>query len=601
MNRPPRRPPPPRSASSPGARLFDRSDGGPLLLVGVGAALLVIVLWILFLPPFSLLRGNSSCQAAGDGYKVCATNAVPAPPAGLAPASRYYNDIAFNKKNGVGNTVSISLPLSDPKGTNQGLSFYSYQGGKWSQLAPASISADGISAEGQIQGLPNNLIVFRRQTGALEVMGALPAGKAILNADAAKLLTTLNPSGFSIGTDGSISGEAAPIAPGAQYQVIPAVQATSGAAATAVSQILATPDRQSAHVAQLVQLAGRPGYNGVELDYTALSGSDQRQNFTNLVSALALQLHKTQHLLGLELPAPTLTANGWNSGAYDWGTLAKSADYLKLLPDPDQSVYRKQMPDLLKYLTAQAGVDPRKIILVTSAYSAEKSDQGVTPRTRVQALSIASAITIQNPDQAAAGTTITLAATNLSHDAGASGLTWDGTTATVSYDYRVGGATHVVWIENQYSEGFKLQYVQIYRLGGVAVDDASNDATLGDPWPAIAEYVSTGAPLLQQPNPALLLPVWQVDGNPLDSGGQTSVSWPAPAQPGPHTVSLIVGDGVVRVIGSTTLTLRSGPLPSATPVAGGIVIASATPRPPPPTAAPVQRQFGASATPTIGR
>ena len=598
MNRPPRRPPPPHSADSLSNRLFDRSDGAPFLLIGVGAAILVVVLWILFLPPFSALRSGSNCQAAGDGYTVCATNNVPTPPAGLAPATRYYDRIAL--KSG-GTPVSISLPLIDPKGSNQGLNFYTYAAGKWARVAPASPSPDGISAEGQIQDLPSNVIVFRRQAGAIEVMGALPPGKAIVNPEAAKLLTTLNPAGFTLGSDGSISGEAPPPVPGAEYQVIPAIQATSGSAAAAVDQILATQDRQTAHIAQLAQFAGRTGYSGIELDYTALSGADQRQSFTSFVAALAQQLHKSQQLLGLELPAPKLTANGWNTGAYDWGALAKSADYLKLLPDPDQSIYRKQMPDLLKYLTGQVGVDPHKIILVTTAYSAEKSDQGVTPRTRLEALSLASGIVVQNPGQAVAGSTLTLVAANLNHDTGGSGLIWDGATATVSYDYRVGNATHVVWIENQYSEGFKLQYIQINHLGGVAVDDASNDPALGDPWPAIAEYTASGSPPLLQPNPSLLMPVWQVDGNPLDSGGKTVVSWPAPAQPGQHTVSLIVSDGVVRVIGSTTLSLRTGPPPNATAASGGIVAETATPRPPPPTVATVERQFGASATPTSGR
>jgi hypothetical protein len=259
------------------------------------------------------------------------------------------------------------------------------------------------------------------------------------------------------------------------------------------------------------------------------------------------------------------------------------------------------MPDLLKYLTSQAGVDPHKIILVTTALSAEKSDQGVTPRTRLEALSIASSVAVQNPDQAVAGSSVTLTAANLNHDTGGSGLIWDGATATVSYDYRVGSATHVVWIENQFSEGFKLQYIQINHLGGVAVDDASNDPALGDPWPAVSQYAADGSPPLVQPNPSLLLPVWQVDGNPLDSGGKTLVSWPAPAQPGQHTISLIVSDGVIRVIGSTTLTVRAAPAPNATAGPGGIAVVSATPRPPPPTAATVQRQFGASATPTSVR
>jgi hypothetical protein len=231
----------------------------------------------------------------------------------------------------------------------------------------------------------------------------------------------------------------------------------------------------------------------------------------------------------------------------------------------------------------------------------EKTDTDTRILTRLGALSIASQIQIVNRDQAVAGANVTLLAANLDHDAGGSGLIWDSTTATVSFVYKVGDATHVVWIANQFSEGFKLEYAELNHLGGIAVDDASNDPSLGDVWPAVTQFVATGAPMLQQPNPGLLVPTWLVDAKPLTSDGKTIFSWSSPPQPGDHTVSLIVGDGAVRVIGSTQLTLRANPTAASTSAAGSAAVATATPRAAPLTATPNIRTPSISPSPSGGR
>lgn len=551
------------------------------IVVGVVIAAVVIIAWILFLPPFSVITGSSGSQSAGDGYTYKYVDKVPAPPAGLTPATRYIG--VSLPKNG-GSSISITLPLLDPKATNRGMAFYTYQSGSWQQLGPADVTPDGVYAQGQMQSLPNNLIVFKRASGALQVMGTLPAGKS-LSPDAAKILTVLSPAGFAPADDGTVPGDEPPAVPGTQYDVLPVVDGTSGTNAATVNQLLGNPDRQSAHIAALTALANRPENHGIELDYTAVD-VQQRQAFTTFANTLSQNLHKNQRTLVLELPAPTPNASGWNTGAYDWTQLAKAADYLKLLPGPDQSVYRKQIPDVIKFLTGQAGVDPQKIILVTSANSEDKSDQGVQPLTRLAALSLASQINVANRDQAVAGGPVTLVAQNLDQGSGGSGLIWDSGTATVSFVYKVGEATHVVWIENHFSEAFKLQYVQLYHLGGLSVDDASNDPSLGDVWQAVSTFVSTGSPQLQQPNPQLLAPSWFVDDKPLDTGGQASVSWTAPPAPGDHKISLIVSDGVVRVINNASITLRAGPAAGATVAPGGVSAVSATPRPAPLTATP---------------
>lgn len=584
MTGPPRRPP----AGRPPDRLSDRLLGhadrsSNILVVGVVALALLVVIWVLLLPPFALLR-SSPDQCVGNGYCVRIMTTVPAPPSGFTPASRYYAISLPTAGNGA---VSISLPLLDPKGTNGGLAFYSLQGGVWQRVAPAQLDTDGLSGQGQIQTLPTNLILLKRNAGALQLYGALPAGKT-LSPEAVQQIAVLNPSGFVPNSDGSVNGEQPPLVPGAEYDVIPAVVAVTGDPAQAVSSILAASDKESAHITALANLASRPGNDGVELDYLSVP-LEGRQAYSDFVTALAQQVHKDHHLLGVELPAPILTGSGWNTGAYDWGAIAKSADYVKLQPDLDQSLYRKQMPDLLKYLTTDAGVDARKLVLVTSPYSIEKTDTTTRELTRLDALSIASQIQVVNQGPPIAGSAVTLVAPNLDHDSGGSGLVWDSSTASVSFVFKVGESTHVIWIQNVFSEGFKLEYAQLYHLGGVAVADASNDPAIADLWPVLTQFSAAETPTLQQPNPQLLVPSWLADGKPLQSDGKTALSWPAPSQPGTHSISLIVSDGDIRVARSIQVQLQAGTpgTTSSTGSSGSLV--TATPRPGPLTATPSAR------------
>jgi hypothetical protein len=578
--------PPRRSPSVPAierftSQLFGSTDpSANLLIIGLIILALIVIVWVLFLPPFLLLRGNSA-QSAGNGYGVKVLSTVPSLPAGLAPASRYYQ-VLDKSDDGA---VSISLPLLDPKGSNRALSFYSFQANGWQRVAPALIGPDGVSAQAQIQNLPNNLILLKRQAGSEQVYGSLPANKT-LNPEAAQQLTVLNPSGFVPADDGSLKGDEPPTVPGAQYDVVPAVVAIEGDPAQAVNDILSSPDKESAHLSALISLAGKQGNNGVELDYLSVLPQG-RQAYSDFVGALAQELHKNRQTLGVELPAPILSGSGWNSGSYDWTAIAKSADYIKLVPDLDQSLYRKQMPDLLHYLTSDAGIEPHKLVLVTTPYSIEKSDKGTRAITRLEALSIASQIQVQDPDQAATNSSVGLVAANLDHTVGGSGVVWDSSTASVSFVFKSGDATHQVWIQNNYSEGFKLEYANLNHLGGIAVDDASNDPAIADLWPSVAQYMATSSPQLLQPNPQLLVPSWLVDGRPLPSDGKTEFSWQTPAQTGQHTISLIVGDGEIRVIGGRQILLKAGTSAPATgtgtPSAG--VPPTATPRAAPPTAA----------------
>jgi len=282
--------------------------------------------------------------------------------------------------------------------------------------------------------------------------------------------------------------------------------------------------------------------------------------------------------LTIALPLPVKEGNNWNTGAYDWNALGKLVDYIKIAPELDQSIYRRVVPEALTYLTGQ--VEPKKLVLTLSAFSVEKSDQGTRQLTTLDALSIASQFTIRDRERATTNADVAVSADNLTQGAGgAGGLNWDAIAATVSFAYQRDNQPRTVWIENEFSAAFKAEFVRLWGLGGVAVDDASAGDAFSSIWPGIAPLAEGREPTLLQPNSSLLKPEWLVDNRPYQAG-QATITWRTPAEAGNHAITLIVGDGVIRVQNTQRVNLRQGtgtPAPSATP--SPTPVPSGTPRP----------------------
>ncbi|HLZ71203.1 MAG TPA: hypothetical protein VKV26_14980 [Dehalococcoidia bacterium] len=531
--------------------------GGNLPIVGFGlVALLLLVLVIIFLA--------SRCGGASAHQVADCTGKAPAPPQGYAYASGYcvmgssYGQYA-------GQNVSLQIKLSD-RSTTRGLSIYSYDGGKWTRLAPAEVIAGGTQAQNTTaMHLPKSFAVLRRTGGDFLVLGELPQN-TFASPDAAQFIADAAPFTYTPAADGSLNGGPVNVPQGAPYGVMPAITAQSGAASQNVNGILAGAGLRSTHIDRIVAEAARGNYEGIELDYSAVD-TPLKDNFTQFVQALADKLHAANRKLVLRLPLPRKDANGWNTGAYDWAALGRSADLLIMAVERDQSIYRTRVPDAVKYLTGL--VDSHRLLLEVSPLSEERADSGsVRALTTLEALSLAGQITVRDPDKLVTGGQATLAAENINREGG-SGPNWT-PQGVVSFEYKTQDGQRTVWIENSFSVGYKLEIVQVYHLGGVAVDDASANPAVTNIWPAVQQYQAAGAPLLQQPNPQTLRPSWLADGKPIaDAGNRAVITWTAPDTPGSHTISVIVSDGTMRVIDTTSVTVRAGTPagPGASPAA----------------------------------
>lgn len=545
--------------TTPPAR--SRLGGGPSrlpYLAGGGVAVVLLLVWLLFLPPFSLLR-SGGWDDAGQNSLVRITEDVPKPPDGFIVASPFY-EIRSKQDKGTG-PATMTVPLGEGKG-GRGLALFTHQGGQWRRLAPAEVTPDGRSARANVDAVPDNVAVMRRTTGGFQVQGILPAGLGLIP-DAEKLISMRSPANYVPQADGSVAGEAPPPPENDSVALAPVVRGGSGGEAEAVNAILANESVRAAHVAALVALVQSNRFDGLDIEYTAIQ-PQHGGSFTAMVQSLAEQLHKTGQTLTVTLPAPRREGSNWNTFGYDWKALAGSADYLRLAPERDQSIYRRTMRDGLNYLTGQ--VDAKKLILTLSPLAAERSEQGLRTLTALEALSIATQFTLPARDQLVANSDIQIVADSLNRDGaaqGQAGLIWDANAAAVSFVYQSADMLRTVWIENQFSAAFKLEFVQLWGLGGIAVDDAAPGEGMANIWPAIEQYQRAGAPTLLAPNSSLLRPQWLVDGQSREVGKAVFL-WKAPPDPGDHTIALVVGDGVMRAINSQRVTLRAGPPPGAT-------------------------------------
>jgi hypothetical protein len=195
----------------------------------------------------------------------------------------------------------------------------------------------------------------------------------------------------------------------------------------------------------------------------------------------------------------------------------------------------------------------------------------------LEALSIAAQFTVRDRERAATSAELIVVADNLAQETGGtSGLNWDAIAATVAFTYQSANQPRTVWIENQYSAAFKAEFVRLWGLGGVAVDDASNNQGFSSIWPAIVA-LSEGRDLpLLQPNSSLLRPEWLVNNSPYQAGRAT-ITWQTPAEPGTYAIVLIVSDGEMLVQNTDRIALRAGPPRTATPTPAAT--ATGSPRP----------------------
>jgi hypothetical protein len=168
---------------------------------------------------------------------------------------------------------------------------------------------------------------------------------------------------------------------------------------------------------------------------------------------------------------------------------------------------------------------------------------------------------------------------NIFQDEGASGLRWDDSAYAVSFTYPSRGGQRTVWLENAFSLAFRLDLARRFGLGGVSIDDASQNPVAPSVWEVLRNYAETGSVNLVQPNGVVLRPTWQIQAGSSEPTQKGNVVWRAPTQPGAYDVALVVSDGIIRAMQKIVLEVQ-GPGGTPGPNQTGTPSPTGTPRPP---------------------
>ncbi|MDP2948684.1 MAG: glycosyl hydrolase family 18 protein [Chloroflexota bacterium] len=576
-----RRPPPRRRREFAGEEgPFDRvlkgrgeRDPAPLIIGGAIILIAILVLVSILCSPLGGGGGGKGPGQAADvgcGITAKRSDKLPDLPEGLVALSPLYEmDVPpeAEKEGCLVTKISLNTPTQD----SANLGFYTYEGGTWRRLASATLADKGAGAEAQMEKIPANLAVLRLAAAKFLALGSLPSGTSIDPA-AAGLLTIVSPADYVPTADGSVSGTATGLPADQGFDVYPTIAAWDGDAVQAVNTILASPGLRTSHIESVVSLAETGNFRGVDIDYRQVNAAVSSE-FSEFVAALAQELHKAGRKLIITLPLPSVRDTTIDTGAYRWEELGKAADYVKLLPEDDQSLYRTRMPQVLRF--AQSIIEPGKVFLVISPFSHEKSKEGVRALTFLEAMGIANMMSVRDPQDPAdivGGRRVLIIGDNIYRQTGASGIKWADETATVTFSYRSDDETRTVWVENVFSVGFKVELAQAFRLGGLAIEDVSEGSGGANIWPAVDSFVKGGLARLERPHPDNLRAEWDTGGaGTIEAGVSGAATWIAPDEGGTYEISLVVSDGFSRVGRRLSLdvegiaTATPTPSPEATP------------------------------------
>ena len=514
-----------------------------LALIAVAVLVIGLVTW------FFLGRGPGDCT---DAYCETTESAFDVPP-DFELYSKLFERNPDADPLPDGFDLQITIPLEIPTTDGRGLSFYGYdtENQIWEPVASAALDEAGERATGIFADPPRYLAVFRRLNEGRQVVVYLSPGDS-LHATAALLATVVHTLDFTPAPDGSLMGQPSPRPPttAVHYPVISASAEIDGSVPN-VDNILATGADRTNHVRQIVQRVAAHRLAGIDIAYLDLR-ADHRTSFTLFIAELAEALHAQGKTLTLTLPAPLKAIDRIDEGAYDWAALGQSADLIKIAPVRDQSTYRLHMPEILEHITTI--VDGGKVILTITPYASEKSADGLRRLSLTEAMRIASKLAVRS-ESVTAGSEVQVVAVNIDRDEGLSGLRWQPETATVAFTYKLNGG-RTVWIENVFSAGFKLEFVSVFNLGGLAVEDASDNVFLGNIWTAVEPFVASGQAVLLQPDHTYLVPQWSVSSGSLVGGDRGLVTWETPLEAGTYTVTLTLSDGVERFESRIALALQ---------------------------------------------
>ncbi|MCA9981829.1 MAG: hypothetical protein KDD89_13385, partial [Anaerolineales bacterium] len=505
------------------------------IIIGVVIAAIVLLLIGAFLPPFSLgerlfgsgetetmaaetdptaespeATAESEADVAGipgeitlEASGITNVSATPADqfaatsnlPAGSAAVGSVY----ALEGTGVGQAM-----VTVPGGIQTNTDLLGYNGQAW-QVVPAEVSADGQQFVTAVGNLPQALLAVNRTAPDTVSVIAEWMPEETIPADLLPYLTQVNVGGYMLGAGGELTATPADVPQGGYTSLMNVTNAGVIVDQSALSELLADPALQQAHVQDVVAKAQEGGYTGVILDYQGVVAS-QADDYTNLVAAFSEALDTADLNLVVFVSTPARTAEGqWDSAGQDLAELGQIADTVLLQMPLDPQAYADggQADQLLAWATRQ--VDRSKLIAVVSAYAVDKLGNTLREITLEDALANLGDLVIADLEGQVSEVEPGTAAT-ISFSGDANPLEWDGESLTYKFSYDDDGETRTVWITNEAALANRLRLADKYGLRGAAVNGLAHVTDTAGYAQALESYTVDA----EAPQPDSTAIVWTV-------------------------------------------------------------------------------------------
>ncbi|NLG84876.1 MAG: chitinase [Firmicutes bacterium] len=271
-------------------------------------------------------------------------------------------------------------------------------------------------------------------------------------------LTAIAPFAYYLDASGHLSGEhptrAVNVAKANGIKVLALLHNFSrgrGFDGQTAHRLLVNPAARGRAVTEILALVRGKGYDGINLDLENVPPSD-RANYTAFVRELAMALRPLGYLVTASVPAKLRDnpADLW-AGAFDYTAIAPWLDQIMLMTYDEYAPSGKPGPvaslpwveKVLRY--ALTTIPRRKILIGLAGYGYEWVEGRPGGKARefpaIQALVDRLGITPR----------------------------WDAVRKVPYLVYREGDTQKVIWYENSWSAAYKLDLVERYDLGGVAL------------------------------------------------------------------------------------------------------------------------------------
>jgi hypothetical protein len=483
-----------------------------------------------------------------------------------------------------GAAESVSLSIAVPQGANSALlDMYRYEAGRW-QFMPAHLSKDGAALVSGVNALPERTALF--QVGRLVpvVSAVVDAGQQITPAITG-VSNVIHPAGLQPTASGALQGVLpAGIELGKGYAVIPVIRNFANPAAVDVATVtglLENTGLRSVHIERLVAFASSKAYQGIAIDYRRLA-SEKREHFTAFINALAAKLHNANRTLTVVVPFPVQTANGFDSGAYDWRAIGAIADSVQLmLPiDPQTFAEKGVVSSALQWAVGE--VNRARLQITLSTLSVQDVGGVFTSIGYTDALAPLGQLAVKPSGTVVAESPVEAVLTGytaqFAHSSG---------TPSIKYFAQDGTLTSTMWLTTGPVLRSRLDQAAAFNLAGVLFDDIAAPGAPPDVFGVISTYkVTQTQAAAAQPGPLVLRWIVQSQGT-LIAEATGIPGTPFVYKPGSDVQSIAISAEIVGaqatfgpvLLQIITATPAPTITPSPTPTATTAVTATATMQP----------------------